>query len=86
MSEPETAEDRPALLTLSPPAARKARKAAQRLGTSVPEVVRGGLGLVELVLSLREDEYLAVRRANGKLDRVMWPEVRDPVAATDPSR
>lgn len=59
------------VVTLSPPAARRARQLAEHLQVRVPEVIRRGLALVSLATSLSDGEYLAVRRANGELERVL---------------
>jgi hypothetical protein len=62
------------VVTLSPPAAGKARLLARKLNIRVPEAIRRGLSLLQLVASLQEGEYLAVRRANGELERVLIAE------------
>lgn len=68
-------DNRRLVITLAPPAATVARSMARQLEIRVPELVRRGLSLMRLWLSLGPDEYLAVRRSNGDLERlVLWPE------------
>jgi hypothetical protein len=67
--------DDPLVVTLSAPAARKTRAAAQAMGVRPPEAIRRGLSLLQLFLSLEDGEYLAIRRSSGELERVLvWPD------------
>ena len=63
-----------AVVTLSPPAAAAARRLALKMGRpSLPEVVRRGLMLLDVYLSLGDDEELVIRdRRNGQLERIRF--------------
>lgn len=62
-------------VTLSVKAAAEARHMAAVLDTTVPKVIRMGLSLLRLWSSLKDGEYMMIRRADDSLERVvLWPE------------
>lgn len=62
------------VITLVAPASTTARAMANELGIKTPELVRRGLSLMRLWMSLKHDEALLVRRADGTFERlVLWP-------------
>ena len=71
-NEPANGGDGRAVVTLSPQAAAAARRlAAQMGGVNLAEVVRRGLALLDLKLSLDPDEELAIRnRKSQEVERV----------------
>lgn len=63
------------VISLHDPTASTARDMAEDLGIKLPELVRRGLALVRVWMSLAPGEYLAVRRHDGQLERlVLWPD------------
>lgn len=58
-------------ITFSPEASDIARVMAADLGVEVPELVRRSLGLMRMWMALDPGEELMVRRANGRLDRLI---------------
>jgi hypothetical protein len=63
-----------AVVTLSPGAAAAARKLGARMGEiSLPEVVRRGLTLLDLFLSLSSEEEIVIRhKGSNELERVRF--------------
>lgn len=64
-----------AVVTLSPAAAGAARRLASKMGnrTSLPEVVRRGLMLLDVYLNLPDSEELVIRnRVTGEVERIRF--------------
>lgn len=69
------ATDERAVITLSGRTAARAREYGTRLGgLPLPGVIRQGLTLLGLYVSLPEGAYLAVRNADGSYERVLLIE------------
>jgi hypothetical protein len=70
----ESPADQRAVVTLSPPVAAATRRMSEQLGSVGPtEVVRRGLMLLDLLLSLRSNEELVVRnRDSGECERLRF--------------
>jgi hypothetical protein len=66
--------DQRAVITLPPPVAAATRRMGDQLGAVGPtEVVRRGLVLLDLMLSLQDNEELAIRnRDTGCCERVRF--------------
>jgi hypothetical protein len=68
-----TESDSRAVVTLSPPVAAAVKRMGKQLDVSTVEVVRRGLILLDLMLSLPEDEELVVRsKQTQQLERVRF--------------
>lgn len=69
----EEAERTKLVITLSAEAAQETRRLAGLMDVNPPETVRRGLSVLQLLLSLSEDEELVVRsRKDGTLERIRF--------------
>jgi hypothetical protein len=66
-------DERRLVVTLTAGPAGFARRLATRMNVSVPEVMRRALSVLDLVMSLEEDEELVIRnRRTKQTDRVRF--------------
>jgi hypothetical protein len=66
-------DERKLVVTLTAGPAAFARRLATRMNISVPEVMRRALSVLDLVVSLEEDEELVIRnRRTKQTDRVRF--------------
>lgn len=69
----ESQEDKRMVVTLSAAAAKSVRAMSAQTGLRSPELVRRGLSLLRVWLSLGDGEDMMIRRADGSLERLVPP-------------